>query len=442
MKNRSALILIVPFALVFLLPGIQKEAKLIPVAPLKSVFQPAKKLSLTGLNWFSGDFQLNFEKYLKDNIGLRPVFVRIYNQCNYSLFGMPSYGGVSIGNNGVLYQPGYLSTYKGEDFAGSARIDSFVRRMKIVQDELKRKNKYFLFIIAPGKVNIYPEIIPDKTGLKKVDTTNLEVMVDRLGKYNVNHIDFCAYFKTIRDTVHYPFFTKYGTHWSGSAVSLVMDTIFKRIEKATGEKLVNYDNSKGYSTNKDLKFTDADLANYMDLVFRLKPDSVYYPIYVFDTSAARSCGMLIIGDSFCQSFWGFDNVFPRVFSDSSMFWGYYRHKEWPTNKSMSMPINAFYLDEYLRNIDVVLLESVDMNLNLFGYGFIDDLYCVYARPENAKEHLAARIRENIIFWARMNDERFLVQKIADEMQITVDSAYQVYALKKQKEFYETKKILY
>jgi len=42
----------------------------------------------------------------------------------------------------------------------------------------------------------------------------------------------------------------------------------------------------------------------------------------------------------------------------------------------------------------------------------------------------------------MNDERFLVQKIADEMQITVDSAYQVYALKKQKEFYETKKILY
>jgi hypothetical protein len=442
MKKIAALILILPFAFVFLLPGIQKEVKLIHINPLKSVFQPAKKFPLKNKYWFSGDFQLHFENYLKDNMGLRPVFVRIYNQYNFTLFGIPSYGGVLIGKNGVLYQPGYLSAYKGEDFVGSARIDTFVRRMKIVQDELKQKNKYFLFIIAPGKVNVYPGIIPDKTGLKKVDTTNLEVMVDRLNKYNVNYIDFCNYFIMIRDTIRYPLFTKYGTHWSGSAVSLVMDTIFKRIENATGKKLVNYDNSKGYATNKELKFTDADLANYMDLAFPLKPDSVYYPIYVFDTSAARSCGVLIIGDSFCQSFWGFDNVFPRVFSDSSMYWGYYRHKEWPTNKSLIMPINAFYLNEYLTNLDIVLLESVDINLNLLGYGFIDDLYYLYTQPGNAKEHLAAKIRENIIFWARMNAEQFLVQKMADEMQITLDSAYQIYAYKKQKELYETKKILY
>ena len=255
MKKRSALILIVPFILVFLLPGIQKEVKLIHVEPLKSVFQPAKKLSLTSKHWFSGDFQLNFEKYIRDNIGLRPAFVRIYNQYNFTLFGMPSYGRCFNRQKRCFVSPGYVSAYNGEDFAGSTRIDSFVRKMKIVQDELKRKNKYFLFIIAPGKVNVYPEIIPDKTGLKIVDTTNLEVMVDRLSKYNVNHIDFCNYFKTIRDTIRYPLFTKYGTHWSGSAVSLVMDTIFKRIENATGEKLINYDNSKGYSTNKDLKFT-------------------------------------------------------------------------------------------------------------------------------------------------------------------------------------------
>ncbi|MBN1414830.1 MAG: hypothetical protein JW973_07000 [Bacteroidales bacterium] len=442
MKKIIILILILPFALVFVLPGIQKELKLIKVAPLKSVFYPANKMPLTGKTWFSGDFQLCFENYLKDHLGLRPVFVRIYNQYNFSILGLPSYGDVQIGKNNVLYQPIYLQAYKGKDFAGSTRIDSFIYRMKVVQDELEHRQKYFLFIIAPGKVNVYPEIVPDKIGLIKVDTTNYEVMVDRLNKYNVNYIDFCNYFITIKDTIQYPLFTRYGTHWSGSAVSMVMDSILKRIEVAIREKIINYEHTEGYVTDKDLKFTDADLAQYMDLIVPLKPDPVYYPVYNFDTASTRSHEILIVGDSFCQSFWGFDNVFPRVFSDSSMFWAYYRYKEWPVNKSLSMPINTLYLEEYICNLDIILLESVDANLNLLGYSFIDDLFCLFTQPGNSKERLAARLRENIIYSARMNNDQYLVQQMAVEMQITVDSAYQVLAYQRQKEFFETKKILY
>jgi hypothetical protein len=442
MKKITTWLLILPFALVIFLPGIQKELKILKVAPLKSVSYRAKKLPLFGKYWFSGDFQLNFENYLKDHIGLRPIFVRIYNQYNFSLFGIPSYDGVRIGKNKVLYQPNYLKTFIGEDFVGSTRIDSFVYKMKVVQDELQRRDKYFLFIIAPGKVNIYPEIVPDKIGIKKIDTTNLEVFVDRLDKYNINHIDFCDYFKRMKDTVSYPLFTKYGTHWSGSAVSLVMDSILRRIENATHEKVINYKITGGYTTNKNLKFTDADLGNYMDLIIPLKPEAVYYPIYDFDTTSTKPPNLLIIGDSFCQSFWGFDNVFTRVFSDSSMYWGYYRHKEWPSNKALAMPINTLYLNEYLSKIDIILLESVDINLNTLGYGFIDDLHHLYTHPGDSYEYLSVRLRENIIFWAKQNNDQYLVQKMANDMQISVDSAYQVFANQKQKELFETKKVFY
>jgi hypothetical protein len=442
MKKISTLILILPFAVILILPAIQKELKLIHVAPLKSVYNPSHKLDFTGRNWFSGDFQISFEKYLKDNAGLRPLFVRIFNQYNYSVFNMPSYGGVIIGKNNVLFQTGYIKPYTGEDFAGSSRIDSFFYRMKIVQHYLKQKNKYFLYVLAPDKVSIYPEIVPDKINIKRKDTTNYEVMVNCLNKYGINYIDFCSYFKAIRDTIRFPLFTRLGTHWSGSASSLAMDTIIQKIEIGKGVKIKNYSKLPGCITQKDLKFTDADLAQYMDLLIPLQSDKVYYPVYQFDTTVSRTEKLLLIGDSFCQSFWGFDNVFPRVFSDSSMFWGYYHIKQWPSNPSLSLEINFLYLDEYLDKADIIVLESVDLNFGLLGFGFVDDLYHLITHPENKKEYLTSRQTEDIILFSKYNDDQYTIKKIAEDNKITVDSAFHVFALKKQKDLYETRKIMY
>ncbi len=443
MKRITAIFLIIPFALIMLLPGIQKELKMIKVEPLYGAYDRTRMLDITGENWFSGEFQRHFEVYLRDNIGLHPVFIRIFNQYSFTLFNMSNYFGVAIGKNRVLYQPGYLETYKGEDFIGSARIDAFACKLKVVQDELQRRDKFFLFIIAPGKVNIYPEIIPERIGLERADTTNLEVIKRCFDQYHINYIDFTDYFISIKDSIRYPLFPKYGTHWSGYASGLVLDSILRRIETETREKIINYTKLPGHATTKDIRFTDNDLGKLLNLLLPLKPDTVYYPIYNFNEAKQKpEKKLLIVGDSFCQSFWGFDNVFPRVFSDSSMFWGYYRHKEWPANPSLALPINYIYLDEYISKIDIILLESVDENLELLGYEFVDDLYYLFTHPGSSEEYLAGRLRENIIFHAKRNKDQYVVQKMANDMQISVDSAYQVFAYQTQKKIYETRQVFY
>ena len=73
-------IILIIITICLFIPLIQKEFTFFKEKPLKGVFTLAEKPDSMLENWFSGEYQLKYEKYFNDSLGFRPFFVRINNQ--------------------------------------------------------------------------------------------------------------------------------------------------------------------------------------------------------------------------------------------------------------------------------------------------------------------------------------------------------------------------
>src|SRR5690554_7205128 len=87
-KNNSTFkkILFVGIVILLTLPMLQQTTGFFEPEPLKGDFVVLEKPTLTSENWWSGEFQEEYEGYMNQNIGFRPFFVRTYNQMQFSLF--------------------------------------------------------------------------------------------------------------------------------------------------------------------------------------------------------------------------------------------------------------------------------------------------------------------------------------------------------------------
>ena len=132
-------ILLVLLLSILVLPVLQKATGLFTIKPLDGDFILAKKPEYKHSNWFSGTYQEKFDKYIEQNLGLRPLLVRLNNQIDFSLFRKANAEGVLIGKNGYLFENDYIRAFQGTDFMGFNFIDKNVRRMRFLQDHLKKK---------------------------------------------------------------------------------------------------------------------------------------------------------------------------------------------------------------------------------------------------------------------------------------------------------------
>src|SRR5690554_2202053 len=92
------------------------------VKPLKGAVEKSELPELNCNTWFDGSFQESLEKFVNDNIGFRPWFVRIHNQIQYSFFDKAHAHGVINGKDNYLYELNYIKAYNGQDFLGHTKI--------------------------------------------------------------------------------------------------------------------------------------------------------------------------------------------------------------------------------------------------------------------------------------------------------------------------------
>ncbi|MCX6296805.1 MAG: hypothetical protein NTX97_12230, partial [Bacteroidetes bacterium] len=200
--------------LLILIPGIQQRFPFFDPAPLNGSFHLAEVPSFSWSTWFSGDFQTKFEKGLEPTIGFHNSFVRLNNQINYSLFNFASARNVIVGKDHCLYEEYYITSTLGNDYVNEDSIKAKIEKIKFVQDELERRGKHLLILLAPSKASYFPEFIPDRYHPEIKKTTNYNILCKLLGNSRLNYIDFNSYFLKLKKTSPYPLFSKQGTHWS------------------------------------------------------------------------------------------------------------------------------------------------------------------------------------------------------------------------------------
>ncbi|MDD5521449.1 MAG: hypothetical protein PHI84_11575 [Kiritimatiellae bacterium] len=365
---------VVVFFLMLWLPILQSAFHLLPNAALNGVELKVAPPVFNTANWFNGKFQRKYEKWLSERIGLRSYFVRTYNQIYLSLFRqLPAGKGtqVIIGKDFWLYESPYIRTYNRNGKTPLEKLRTIVSDLKTLQDKMKIRQKVLLLVIAPSKVEIYPEFVPD--GMLESDRqarkTEYDRMLPLLDEYGVNYLDVRKIFMEKKESQPYSLFAMGGTHWNYYGAGMIVELIMAKLGQGLGRKLPGI---KCRSVNIDRKpfGTDNDLCDLLNIWF---PKSITGPQIhpVFDRQDGEYLpNLLFIGDSFVFTL---TDIICRkkLCSRCDIFYYFKRHFTF-MNRKKSNVIDSSAIDweKELLARDAVVIEINEHWLPNIGFGFV------------------------------------------------------------------------
>jgi hypothetical protein len=344
------------------IPALHHILGLKDINPLKGAYILTPLPDLSYRSWNKQDYQQKFEKYIEDNIGFRPQIVKLTNQINYSLFKELNPQGIIIGEENYLYEAPYILSKAGKDFIGSDSLNQISKNIKSLQKELNKIKTKLLVILAPDKVTFYPEYLPKKyRDRTPTDSTNFKVFSNLLIQDSINHIDFNRLFLRWKDTSKYPLFPKYGTHWSSYGWTLAADTIIKKLEGISSQKY-NQISIKNIELTENLRDTDYDIGECLNLLFKLPSHSMAYPSLVFD-SIYKKPKVLVLGDSYYVNI--AKSTIPGGVFQTHDFLYYNERLYGDENKEINLPSDFM-------NYDFVIIEATTANIRMLCYGLFSN----------------------------------------------------------------------
>lgn len=367
--ERTKILLFIFFGLMLLLPLLFSFTHLNSKISLKGDVVLAKRISLTQDSWVNGSFQNNFEKFVNDHIGFRPIYVRIRNQVLYSLFDKAKAAGVIEGKDKYLYERNYITAYNGDDFVGADSIRHMVKQIRTLQDSLAGRGKTLLVCLAPGKGTFYPEFFPDEMKKSHNDSTNYRFYTQFLEEAGVNHLDFNRWFLQMKDTSKYILYPKYGIHWSFYGMVIATDSLIHRVENLRNVDLPDLKIGR-YHLSRKLQRMDYDIADGMNLLWQLPSDPMCYPDTEWESGQGKTKPKtILIGDSFYWSMFQL-GLWSKSFSPGG-FW-FYNRQIYPESFEKPLMVENINYWQYLSTNDVFILLVTEANLPKFPWGFVEN----------------------------------------------------------------------
>ena len=186
----------------------------------------------------------------------------------------------------------------------AAEAEAQVVMMKYLSQRLKELGSSFVFVIAPSKVTIYPEEIPDRYSRKikkgEIRPTNYDVLVPLLQRYQVPYVDGREITLVNKDTFPVRAFPKTGIHWSRAVAFFTTVSLLKMIGQESGHEMPRLSESIE-SVDHRPDYTDDDLFNLLNLIER--PHQRYlHPNFQIPVGWPRHIGTLtVVGSSFTSA---------------------------------------------------------------------------------------------------------------------------------------------
>jgi hypothetical protein len=346
---------------------------------------PPELKFFTWSRWFSTEFQATFSAKLNENIGFRNSAVRLFNQVDYSCFGLTHAPGFIEANDGYLFEEDYIHEYTGRYFIGSQTIDRKLGRLREVMQRFSNygnRNIPVILVLAGGKAEICPEFIPDKYLNQPVGMTNRQYLTRRLTEWGIPFLDMEPVLHAFKDSAKFPPFPKYGMHWSNYATFFLADTLCRYLETRTGYPMPRFKVQRFHHTRNSLT-SDYDIAGLFNLVFPLKGTDQAYPVISFDSMPPGKPTTLIIGDSYYIML---AETYGKKMFGKQDFW-YYNKRLYPYHNEVPPRLaDKSGLAGKLGKYDLILLMVSDINLHSLVWGFPDEGWHIF-HPEQPPTHL-------------------------------------------------------
>lgn len=305
-KNRLFGIQFWVIFVILMLILVQGFTHFIPFKVLGGHVESTENVDLSFKTYLNGSYQDFLTERAKEKGGFREFFIRSYNQAMFNCFREISNDNVIEGENKEFFLKMYLEESTGGKLLSyHPSIDSAkrcaeinVEKTLVLIDSLRKHGTAFFFVFAPTKPAVYPECIPEKYQKTIVDFSMQEYYVQLFKEKGIPHIDFTSYFKSIKDSVSYPLYTRLGTHWSRATLPLVGDTIMKKMAAVSGLDLPSFE---CVDMNPTCHYDGADyeLEGLMNLLFPFRNPEAPRPVTTLsDTIGKDKPHLLVIGDSY------------------------------------------------------------------------------------------------------------------------------------------------
>lgn len=361
------------------LPIIQQAIHLWPEGKLNGAVSNAPDTTFSIDGWLQGRYQEEKEKYLNDNMGLRPYLVRVNNEIDYRLFTKVHEHDVVVGKEHCLYEKGYIDAYWGLDYPGIDKIREQAIKLKRIQDTLEHLGKELIMIHAPSKAWFYPEYFPDNMKCAQGAHTMYKDYIRLEDSLGIHMIDFNAWFLKMKDTSKNLLMSKQGIHWTMYGGMLAGDSMIRYIQRLT--KIKQPDMVFDKLTYSDSHATDADIAQGLNLLFPITKETyTYADVHYTSGPGIKKLNAIYIGDSFVWTLL-YDYI-PHNFNKDWDYW-YYFGDVWyrRDGKEGSTGISEYDWKAALSRTDIVVMLFTDVNLVNLGCGFVDRAYDYYYPKE-------------------------------------------------------------
>ena len=235
MASINSRVLIAAVAAVLVLPQL--------ISPLMRSDSDLSKTENRNITPFPQDFKwrkiaAELEEYYNDRIPFRRWTVPVSRGIQSSLF--PESGDLSIvGRNGFLFYaaPGskecpylqYIGKY-AEPITSSDRKKMLDYILK-AQKHSEENNAQFLMVIMPNKINIYPDMLPEKRAFRQHGflAEELDAAV-KSSQPEVNYLYLQQALTEYRGKLSYPLYFAQDTHWNYAGAYCGMKAILDRLE--------------------------------------------------------------------------------------------------------------------------------------------------------------------------------------------------------------------
>jgi hypothetical protein len=176
------------------------------------------------------------------------------------LFGVSGNGQVIAGKDGWLFYSETLNDYTGAGRMTEAQLKELAEKIAGLDEYCRGNGADFYLIVAPNKNTVYSEKMP---GIyKKGDPgSNLELLLDKLAKKNVNAPDLAGSFRERIENVPEVWkqtnaetylYYKTDTHWNATGASVVSDYLTGKINGIDGDAYASRQLTCSGNTGGDL----------------------------------------------------------------------------------------------------------------------------------------------------------------------------------------------
>jgi hypothetical protein len=170
-----------------------------------------------------------FESFYKDHFGFRNGLIRSHNWIRYKFFKGASYGKVFFGKGNWLFlsKSGTIADYLGQDPLTSDELEIWKKKLEQRQKWLAEKGIRYLFVIAPNKLTIYPEMLPDHVGKFKGQTRMDQLVAYLNNNSTIELLDLRGALQAAKKTALVYHVTD--THWTDRGGFVAYHEISKRL---------------------------------------------------------------------------------------------------------------------------------------------------------------------------------------------------------------------